>query len=219
MKKAMALLMALWMVLIMTGCGMGRAGDTAAGEMATTGENTGGTSPATGAETGDTTAGETGRAVVVYFSRTNNTAKIAGYIAEITGAAQYAIVAKQPYTDADINYNNADSRTSKEQNDPAARPEMGGEPLDLAGYDTVYLGYPIWWGQAPKILYTFVESQNLAGKTVVPFCTSASSGVGQSAVNLAKSAPDARWLAGKRFAGTAGKNEVNEWLAALWARG
>ena len=106
-------------------------------------------------------------------------------------------------------------RADREQNDPNARPEIGSEAIDLTGYDIIYLGYPIWHGQAPKIMYTFVESYDLSGKTIVPFCTSASSPIGSSATNLAKSASDANWLEGKRFSQSATKIKVESWLKSI----
>lgn len=155
---------------------------------------------------------EDSNSIVIYFSRTNNTEKIASYIIELTNSDSYEILSKVPYTDEDINYNNSNSRTSKEQNDSTARPEIGSDDIDLSSYDIIYLGYPIWWGQCPKIMYTFVEKYDLDNKTIIPFCTSASSGIGSSATNLAKSAPNANWLDGKRFSSSSSKDEVKTWL-------
>ena len=156
-----------------------------------------------------------GRVLVACFSCTNNTAKVAGYIAEALDAELYSITPEVPYTDADRNYNDSNSRTTKEQNDPAARPAIKGTVENMADYDVIFLGYPIWWGQAPKILYTFVESYDLAGKTVVPFCTSGSSPIGSSAENLSGSAPDANWLSGQRFSGSSSRESVVSWINGL----
>lgn len=159
---------------------------------------------------------ENRKSVVVYFSCTDNTKTIAEYVAESTDADIYRIEPSVPYTSTDLNYNNSDSRTSKEQNDSSARPEIAGELPSLDGYENVYLGYPIWWGQAPKIMYTFIEHYNLSGKTVIPFCTSASSGVGTSATNLqAVDTSQAVWLSGRRFSGSSPKSDVESWLAGL----
>lgn len=156
------------------------------------------------------------KSIVVYFSCTDNTKTIAGYIAESIDADVYRIEPAVPYTSADLNYGNADSRTSKEQNDMAARPEIAGELPVLDGYENVYTGYPIWWGQALKILYTFVENCNLSGKTVIPFCTSASSGIGTSAANLqAADTSQATWLTGRRFSGSSPKSDVVSWITGL----
>ena len=165
-------------------------------------------------ETPDVPAGK--KSIVVYFSCTDNTKTIAEYVAESTAADIYRIEPSVPYTSADLDYGNDDSRTSKEQNDATARPEISGELPALDGYENVYIGYPIWWGQAPKILYTFVENCNLSGKTVIPFCTSASSGVGISATNLqAADTSQATWLTGRRFSGSSPKSDVENWLAGL----
>ncbi len=156
------------------------------------------------------------KSIVVYFSCTDNTKTIAEYVAESTDADIYRIEPSVPYTSADLNYGNADSRTSKEQNDATARPEITGELPALDGYENVYIGYPIWWGQAPKIMYTFVENCNLSGKTVIPFCTSASSGVGTSAANLqAADTSQATWLTGRRFSGSSPKSDVEGWISGL----
>lgn len=165
-------------------------------------------------ETPDIPTGK--KSIVVYFSCTDNTKTIAEYVAESTDADVYRIEASVPYTSVDLNYGNADSRTSKEQNDAAARPEIAGELPILEGYENVYIGYPIWWGQAPKILYTFVENCNLSGKTVIPFCTSASSGIGTSATNLqAADTSQATWLTGRRFSGSSPKTDVESWILGL----
>ena len=168
-------------------------------------------------ETPDVPAGK--KSIVVYFSCTDNTKTIAEYVAESTDADIYRIEPSVPYTSADLNYGNADSRTSKEQNDATARPDISGELPALDGYENVYIGYPIWWGQAPKIMYTFVENCNLSGKTVIPFCTSASSGVGTSATNLQEAdKSQAAWLTGRRFSGSSPKSDVESWILGLGLR-
>ncbi|MDE6627150.1 MAG: Ig-like domain-containing protein [Lachnospiraceae bacterium] len=165
-------------------------------------------------ETPDVPAGK--KSIVVYFSCTDNTKTIAEYVAESTDADIYRIEPSVPYTSADLNYGNADSRTSKEQNDATARPDIAGSLPSLTDYEIVYLGYPIWWGQAPKILYTFVENCNLSGKIVIPFCTSASSGIGTSATNLqAADTSQAMWLTGRRFSGSSPKSDVGSWISEL----
>lgn len=149
--------------------------------------------------------------LVAYFSVTNNTKKLAGYMKEHLSSDIFEIVPKEAYTQADINYN-SDCRANREQNDESARPEIKYTINDISQYDTIVLGYPIWWGQAPKILYTFIESYDFSNKTILPFCTSGSSPVGDSATNLAKSAPQAKWLEGKRFPISASKEEIENWL-------
>ena len=167
-------------------------------------------------ESADTESESSGSKILVaYFSATNNTAKIAGHIADATGAVLYQITPETPYTSADLNYNDSSSRATKEQNDASARPAISGNVENMANYDVVFLGYPIWWGQAPKILYTFVESYSFAGKTVVPFCTSGSSPIGTSATNLSASASEATWLSGNRFSGGASRDSVVSWINGL----
>jgi len=156
-----------------------------------------------------------GRILVAYFSCTGNTEKVAGYVAETLDVSAYEIVPETPYTSADLNYSDSSTRATREQNDPNARPGISGKVEDMDEYDIIFLGYPIWWGQAPKIMYTFVEGYDLSGKTIVPFCTSGSSGIGSSAVNLSKSAPDAEWLSGNRFSGSATKESVAKWVDGL----
>ena len=158
---------------------------------------------------------QNGGTLVVYFSVTGNTKSVAEKIAEITGADIYEIKAAQEYTDEDINYNDSDSRTSKEQNDSSARPEIGSEEISLDGYSTIYIGYPIWWGEEPRIMDTFVESYNFDGITVIPFCTSGSSGIGRSGQNLADNAGSGNWIEGKRFGGGALEDEIRSWIEGL----
>lgn len=156
------------------------------------------------------------KSLVVYFSCTNTTKKIAEYVQQSTGADIYRIEAAVPYTAEDLNYGNADSRTSQEQNNPSARPAIAGNLPSLDGYEIVYLGYPLWFGQAPKIMYTFIESYNLSGKIVIPFCTSHSSGIGASATNLQTvTKGNATWIAGQRFSGSSSKAEVEKWIDNL----
>lgn len=158
---------------------------------------------------------QTGGTLVVYFSVTGNTKSVAERIASVTGADIYEIKAALEYTDEDINYNDSDSRTSKEQNDSSARPEIGSEEISLDGYSTIYIGYPIWWGEEPRIMDTFAESYNFDGITVIPFCTSGSSGIGRSGQNLADNAGSGNWIEGKRFGGGASEDEIRSWIEGL----
>ena len=161
---------------------------------------------------------EQGGVIVVFFSRTGHTKPLAEYVQQELNADLYEIEAKIPYTDDDIKYY-TDCRADKEQKDPTARPEIAGELPDLSAYDTVFLGYPIWHGQAPKIIYTFLESVDVSGKTVIPFCTSASSPVGSSAENLHPLASDAVWKDGTRFAIGTTREEISEWLKPFDLKG
>lgn len=153
--------------------------------------------------------------LVAYFSSTGTTEAVALLIAEATGADVYKIEPEVPYTDADLNYGNDSSRANQEMNDPASRPAIAGETLEgMDGYATLYLGYPIWWGQAPRIISTFMESYELAGKTIIPFCTSGGSGIGGSLSGLRELAPEATVLDGARM-NRATAETVAEWLNSL----
>ena len=152
--------------------------------------------------------------LVVIFSRTGHTKPLAEYIAEELDADLYEIEAKIPYTDEDIQYY-TDCRADREQQDPSARPEIAGELPDLSGYETIFIGYPIWHGQAPKIIYTFLEGVDIEERMIIPFCTSESSPIGTSAENLHEFAPDADWDDGRRFEIGTTKEEISEWLDEL----
>lgn len=155
------------------------------------------------------------RVLVAYFSATNNTEGVAQHIADSMDADLYEIVPAVPYTSADLNYNNSSSRTTIEMNDPNSRPEISGSVNNMEDYDIIFLGYPIWWGQAPRIISTFLESYDFGGKTIVPFCTSASSGIGSSATNLHSLTDGATWLSGQRFSSGASRNTVVSWINGL----
>ncbi len=154
--------------------------------------------------------------LVAYFSCTGNTERAAEYVADATGGTLYEIVPEQPYTADDLDYR-ADCRANVEQNDETARPAIGGTSANMADYRVVFLGYPIWWSEAPKIMYTFLESYDFSGKTIVPFCTSGSSGIGSSAENMHGSASGATWLTGKRFSSSVSKADVEDWIDSLTA--
>lgn len=153
--------------------------------------------------------------LVAYFSVTGNTETVAQKIANVTGADIYEIVPAIEYTDADINYGDSDSRTSKEQNDSSVRPEIQSETISLEGYDTIYIGYPIWWGEEPRIMDTFVELYDFGNITIIPFCTSGSSGIGSSGSNLSENAGSGNWLEGKRFDSEVSESDIEEWICGL----
>lgn len=154
-----------------------------------------------------------GSILVAYFSATGNTEGVANALAEHLGADVFAIQAAQPYTDADLDYNDSSSRTSTGRAD--ARPELAQvTPDGWDGYQTVLLGYPIWWGEAAWPLRTFAEGNDFAGKTVVPFCTSASSGIGDSGAALAELAGGGDWRDGERFPAGA-TNDATAWVDGL----
>ncbi|MDO4159068.1 MAG: flavodoxin [Prevotellaceae bacterium] len=155
------------------------------------------------------------RYLVVYFSCTNTTKGVAEQIADIVGCDTYRIEPKEAYTSDDLDYNNSSSRANREQNDPTSRPEIANAPESLADYDGIFLGYPIWWGNAPRIISTFLESYDFSGKTIIPFCTSHSSGIGSSDDNLHSLAPQASWAEGRRFSGSTSAEDIAEWIESL----
>lgn len=176
------------------------------------------TEPAADTETAETTEPESeqaGGTLVVYFSATGNTQAVAQTIADTLGAEIYQIVPEQPYTDEDLNWNVADSRVNVEHEDPSFRPAIAGGVPDLSGYDTIFIGYPLWWREAPNIVWNFVESADLSGKTVIPFCTSMSDDIGSSGDTLAAMAPEATWLAGARFGESLDEASVVAWVEGL----
>ena len=136
------------------------------------------------------------KVLVAYFSATGVTARAAQKVAEATGGEVYAITPAKPYTDADLDWRDKLSRSSVEMNDPKARPALGGKRLDVSDYDVVFIGYPIWWDQAPRLINTFIESHNLKGKTVIPFATSGGSTIAGSAATLKRSYPALEWKEG-----------------------
>ena len=167
------------------------------------------------AESASEPAPEHSETLVVVFSATGTTLGVAEKIAAITDADLYEITAAEPYTDEDLNYSNSASRSTTEQNDKSARPEIGSDPLDLTGYTTIYIGFPIWWGEEPRIMDTFVESYSFDGVTLIPFCTSASSGIGRSGPNMEALAGSGTWLDGKRFSGGVSEDDLRAWIESL----
>ena len=153
--------------------------------------------------------------LVAYFSATGTTKGVAEKIAAITGGDLYEIQAAEPYTEDDLNYNDSSSRATKEQKDKDARPEIGSEDISLEGYITLYLGFPIWWGEEPRILDTFVEKYCFEGITVIPFCTSGSSGIGRSGPNMEALAGNGTWLEGQRFSGSVTEEDLQSWIEEL----
>jgi len=162
-------------------------------------------------------AAEGPRVMVAVFSGTGHTRRIAQVIADGLGLELQEIDPSEPYTEEDLNYNDSSSRATVEQNNPAARPAMAGEIEGLEDCDVLFLGYPIWWGQEPRILDTFVETYDLTGMTVVPFCTSGSSGIGTSVRQLSEIADGADWMEGRRFDTNAPEEEINNWAAEMLA--
>ncbi|MCR4641556.1 MAG: flavodoxin [Lachnospiraceae bacterium] len=237
MKKTISVLAAILLVFGLAACG-NKEGQEAKDDAPTTqsgsareeekakdsGDQSGTPDPASDtpeAAEDDASSAEAGRTeqdggtLVVYFSATGTTKGVAEKIAAITGADLYEIKAEQEYSDADLNWNDSGSRTTKEQNDESARPAIGSDAVSLDGYTTIYIGYPIWWGIEPRIMDTFVESYSFDGITMIPFCTSGSSGIGRSGRNLADNAGSGNWLDGKRFGAGASEDDVRSWIESL----
>lgn len=154
--------------------------------------------------------------LVAYFSATGTTAGVAKNLAEAAGADLYEIRPKTPYTSADLDWNNPKSRSSIEMMDnPKFRPPIEGALPDVSGYDTVLVGFPIWWYVAPRIVNTFFEGCDLSGKKIAVFATSGGSGMGHTLDELKPSAPDAVWLSGRRFGNCEPASSLKAWVEGL----
>ena len=156
------------------------------------------------------------KTLVAYFSASGTTAKVAKKMAEAVGADLFEIKPETPYTGADLNWQNKNSRSSVEMNDRSSRPAIAVKAADMPQYDVVFVGFPVWWYREPSIIDTFMESYDFAGKTVIPFATSGGSGLGDSAANMQKLAKGAKVVNGKRFSGSASAEELKAW-AGQWA--
>lgn len=167
------------------------------------------------AENGFVDETEEPKTLVVYFSASNTTKGVAEHIADCLSSDIYEIIPEQPYTDADLNYHDDSSRSTIEMNDPASRPAISGSVENMEQYTTVFIGYPIWWGDAPRIVSTFMESYDFSGKMIVPFCTSGGSGVGSSAANLEELTDGATWLSGTRLNGGSSREQIVDWVNGL----
>lgn len=156
------------------------------------------------------------KVLVAYFSASGNTAKLAGRIAEATGGDLYEIKPQQPYTSADLNWNDSSSRSSIEMKNPASRPAIANRVENMAQYDTVFVGFPIWWYVAPTIINTFLESYDFSGKTVIPFATSGGSGMGKTESILKKCcSAETKWKPGKKMSSRESSASVASWLKSL----
>lgn len=217
MKKIIAILLSLVMVLGLTACG--NSVESTVNMEESTENNRSDTArvdvPESQPEETEAPDVQESKVLVAYFSVTNTTEGVAEHIANGLHADIYEIVPEDPYTDADLNYNDDNSRTTIEMNDPAARPKISGSVENMEQYDVVFIGYPIWWGDAPRIVSTFMESYDFSGKTIVPFCTSGSSAIGSSAANLEQLTNGAEWLSGRRLNGSDDQDTVMEWVNSL----
>ena len=236
MKRVLALILALCMTFSLFACGKKQADPTpgsqssantgtadpgqGGGSAAPTDPGTSGSGSGSGSGdlsgTGSTGTGSTGsgwagtRVAVIYFFCTGNTRTAAERIRDLTGADLIELVPEQPSTRQDLVYTDESCRANQEQKDPAARPRIAGQPLDLSQYGTIYLGYPIWQGTAPRIINTFLDSYDLTRKTIRPFCTSGSSGIETSVADIRAAAPGVDVTAGLRIADPDG-SDVKAW--------
>lgn len=150
--------------------------------------------------------------LIAYFSITGSTAQMADFISANTGGAMFELVPVKPYVDEDLDYNASNCRAKTEVNDPNARVKIYEVPSNMDDFDVIYLGYPIWFNSAPKIIHTFLENVDLSGKTIIPFCTSGGSSIEQSIKDIKPLVKDAKWKSGKRFAPNATQSDIDKWL-------
>lgn len=218
MKKLTALLLSVVLVLSLAACGSANkpASSTTQPETSAPTEQPESSSTAP-AESEPETQPETGKTLVVYYSASGNTARVAKDIAEAAGADLFEIVPTEVYTSEDLNWTNPDSRVSREHDDESLRdvPLTTTEVPDWDSYDTVFIGYPIWWGIAAWPVDTFVKNNDFTGKTVIPFATSSSSGMGQSGSLLADMAGTGEWQEGQRFSSGVSGDDVQSWVNGL----
>ena len=192
-----------------------KADDTNSTESKTSEDQPAQTDASSQSEMTDTPAGSGKDTLVVYFSATGTTKGVAERIAKVTDADIFELIPAEPYSDADLDWHDDKSRTTIEMNDPDCRPAIANDTVSFEGYKTVYIGYPIWWGDAPRMMSTFVEAHNFDGLTVIPFCTSGGSGIGRSGENLASQAGSGNWLSGERLDGGISEDEIQSWINGL----
>lgn len=227
MKRTLSLFLTVALMLTLAACGstagQGSTGSDPVPEGNTPTSATPETPPANQPEDTTPTEGQApegddngGKKILIaYFSATNNTENIANLLESILNADLYESLPETPYTSDDLNYNDSNSRSSQEMDDPDARPAITGSVDNMEQYDVIFLGYPIWWGEAPRIVNTFLESYDFNGKTIAPFCTSASSPMGSSATKLQELTDGTTWLEGQRFSGNASVSDVQSWVDGL----
>ena len=218
MKKLTALLLSVVLVLSLAACGSANKPASSPTQPDTSAPTEQPESSSTApAESEPETQPETGKTLVIYYSASGNTARVAKDIAEAAGADLFEIVPTEVYTSEDLNWTNPDSRVSREHDDESLRdvPLTTTEVPDWDSYDTVFIGYPIWWGIAAWPVDTFVKNNDFTGKTVIPFATSSSSGMGQSGSLLADMAGTGEWQEGQRFSSGVSRDDVQSWVNGL----
>lgn len=214
MKKLATVVLSCLLMFCLVACSSGGSGSTSSAD--TSSSSVSSASDETSATTEESST-DLGNVLVVYYSATGNTERVANSIAEATGGDLFEIEPTEPYTDDDLNWNDESSRVSREYEDESLRdvPLVNTTVDGWDDYDTVFIGYPIWWGIAVWLVDGFVEANDFSDKTVIPFATSASSGMGQSGELLADLAGTGDWQDGMRFSSGAGDDEVQEWVETL----
>lgn len=214
MKKLATVVLSCLLMFCLAACSSGGSGSTSSAD--TSSSSVSSASDETSATTEESST-DLGNVLVVYYSATGNTERVANSIAEATGGDLFEIEPTEPYTDDDLNWNDESSRVSREYEDESLRdvPLVNTTVDGWDDYDTVFIGYPIWWGIAAWPVDGFVEANDFSDKTVIPFATSASSGMGQSGELLADLAGTGDWQDGMRFSSGAGDDEVQEWVETL----
>lgn len=224
MKRTLSLLLSLMMALSLAACSGSGDGSSSqvssAAPESSAAESSASEAPSSSEVSSQVQAGETAsgsNVLVVYYSATGNTAQAAQYIADSTGGDLFEIQPVEPYTDDDLNWTDDNSRVSQEHADESLRDvELVADTVDnWDQYDTVFIGYPIWWGIAAWPVDGFVEANDFSGKTVIPFCTSSSSGLGESGQLLADMAGTGDWQEGQRFRSSASQEDVQSWIEEL----
>lgn len=226
MKKLATIFLSLAMVLSLAACGNSSSNETSAPETSDSAASSETQEPSAAPESAESTEepssqpeteGEEGGTLVVYYSATGNTEQVANYIADITGGDLFELEPVEPYTSDDLDWTDDNSRVSQEYYDESLRDvELVADTVEnWDSYDTVFIGYPIWWGIAAWPTDGFVEANDFTGKTVIPFCTSSSSGLGESGELLAELAGTGDWQEGMRFRSSASEADVQEWIDGL----
>lgn len=193
-KKFLAVVLAVFAAAALTACGSAAS------------------SSSSSSAAGGSAAAPAGDTLVVYFTNTGHTGEVARKLASATGADLYQIIPEEPYTSEDLDYRNSDSRVMREHRDRSIRPAISGDVDNWNHYKTVFIGYPIWGGEAPDIMYTFVEHHNFDGKIVIPFATSGGSPVGSSGENLAKAAGTGTWKQGEVLSPGDSVQDLTQWV-------
>lgn len=215
MKKTFKLILSFTLIALLclaqTGCG--KTQTTAGEKQNSASENT--LETKSDKSTENSTNDTNRKMLIAYFSATGNTASVANRLKDVLNADLFEIVPTESYTSADLDWNDENSRCYKEHNDNSIRPEIKNKVENIKQYDIIVLGYPLWWGEAPLIMRTFVVSYDFSGKTIIPFCTSASSPFGSSSAALQALTSNAVWSDGMRFSSSASNDEIDEWAEQI----